>query len=68
MIKDVEIVKNRLIDGDFTCVIHINGTEFASKERGVKPLINFLQSGKSFFQRKLSGKISLPLLYPRHPP
>ena len=48
MIKEIETVKNRLIGGDFTCVLHINGLEFSSKERGVKPLIKFLESGKSF--------------------
>ena len=48
MLKEIETVKNRLIDGDFTCVLFINGLEFVSKERGVKPLINFLKSSNSF--------------------
>ena len=48
MTKEIEVVKNRLIDGDFTCVLLANGLEYVSKERGVKPLINFFKGANSF--------------------
>ena len=40
--------RQRLLDGGYTCVVLQNGEEYTSVERGVKPLIAFLQSGKAF--------------------
>ena len=40
--------RQRLIDGGYTCVLLQGVEEHTSFERGVKPLIAFLQSGKSF--------------------
>ena len=48
MDKDIEILRRRLTDGGYTCVIHSDGDEFISFERGVKPLMSFLDSGRSF--------------------
>ena len=48
MDKHIEILRRRLTDGGYTCVILSDGDEFISFERGVKPLISFLDSGRSF--------------------
>ena len=44
----VASARQRLIDGGYTCVLLQGDEEYTSLERGVKPLIGFLQSGKSF--------------------
>lgn len=41
-------LKARLNEGGFTCVLHVNGREYTSFERGVKPLLSFLDSEVSF--------------------
>lgn len=48
MIVDLENAKKRLINGEYTCVICKGNEEFCSKMRGVKPLLDFLASGKDF--------------------
>ena len=45
MSGEIGIVKSRLIEGGFTCVVHKDGAEYTSVERGVAPLISFLESG-----------------------
>ena len=45
LVKDLQ---KRLNEGGFTCVISVNGREYTSFERGVKPLLAFLSSGDSF--------------------
>ena len=48
MSNEALVARQRLIDGGYTCVLLHDGEEYTSVERGVKPLIAFLQSGKSF--------------------
>ena len=45
MNKDILTAKKILAENDFTCVLYSNGTECHSALRGVKPLIDFLESG-----------------------
>ena len=40
--------QRELADGGYTCVVHHGGEVFTSFERGVKPLIDLLESGRSF--------------------
>lgn len=48
MNNDTAIAKNTLIKNGYTCVLYSNGIEHHSTLRGVKPLIDFLESGKDF--------------------
>ena len=45
---DIEYVKNLLTDGGYTCVLSDGDKTFTSRERGVKPLLAFIDSGESF--------------------
>lgn len=40
--------KNVLSEKGCTCVLYKDGEEYSSHSRGVKPLIDFLETGKSF--------------------
>ena len=44
----IDYARKKLIDGEYTCFVCVNGKEYSSKQRGVRPLIDFLQSGESF--------------------
>ena len=44
----IEAARQRLAEGNFTCVLHICGEEYTSFERGVKPLLAFLKSKTDF--------------------
>lgn len=44
----IDFVRKKLIEGEYTCFISANGEEYSSKQRGVRPLLDFLQSGKDF--------------------
>ena len=48
MRDNIEAARQRLSEGGYTCVVFANGKEYTSSERGVSPLIGFLQSGASF--------------------
>ena len=48
MNNNLQIAKRLLAENDYTCVLYKNGREYNSRERGVKPLIDFLESGKDF--------------------
>ena len=48
MNNEIQTVRKALNDGNYTCVLLANGEEYYSHERGVKPLISFLQSNSSF--------------------
>ena len=39
--------RRTLIDGGYTCVVYQGGEVFTSRERGVKPLIELLNSGRT---------------------
>ena len=45
-----EVLKARqmLEEGNYTCVVLKDGEEYTSHERGVKPLIDLLDSGRSY--------------------
>ncbi len=45
---DIEYVKSLLTDGGYTCVLSDGDKTFTSRERGVKPLLAFIDSGESF--------------------
>ena len=46
--NDSVLAVKYLQSGDYSCVLLSNVEVYASKERGVKPLLGFLESGKSF--------------------
>ena len=46
--KDLQTAKTRLAAGDCTCVLCKDGDEEISVQRGVKPLVKWLQSGTQF--------------------
>lgn len=48
MRDEIAVVRQRLVDGGFTCVLYADGTEYTSCERGVKPLLQLLETGMSF--------------------
>ena len=43
-----EVIRQRLNEGGYTCVVSLDGREYTSFERGVKPLIQLLESEQSF--------------------
>ena len=45
---DIEFVKGLLADGGYTCVISDGEKTLTSRERGVKPLIAFIDGGEDF--------------------
>ncbi len=48
MNNNIKKAKEILIENGFTCVLYLDGIEYNSTLRGVKPLIDFLESGKDF--------------------
>lgn len=48
MNNQIQTARQKLIDGEYTCVLLVNGEEYCSRERGVKPLLSLLQTGNSF--------------------
>ena len=48
MNNEVLKARDELTAGGFTCVVHHGGEVFTSHERGVKPLIELLNSGRTF--------------------
>ena len=44
----LDFVRQTLKDGEYTCVVSVGDEVFTSRERGVKPLLDFLSSGLSF--------------------
>jgi len=47
-VPNIEELKRLLREGGFTCVLSDGSELFTSRERGVKPLVGFLDSGKNF--------------------
>lgn len=45
---DIEYVKTLLSDGGYTCVLSDGEKTLTSRERGVKPLIAYIESGEDF--------------------
>ena len=48
MNNEIEIIRQKLNEGGYTCVVSLDGREYTSFERGVKPLIQLLESEQSF--------------------
>ena len=48
MNNSLNIAKQKMLDGKYTCVVLIDNDEYTSYERGVKPLLSLLQTGRSF--------------------
>ena len=48
MHHEIERMRLKLQEGGYTCILCINEQEYCSYERGVKPLLDFLQAGYSF--------------------
>lgn len=48
MNSKLESLRQTLQDGGYTCVALVGEERFTSRERGVKPLLDFLNSGRSF--------------------
>ena len=48
MPDSVALARQKLLDGGYTCFVLLGQEEYCSFERGVKPLLSFLQSGTSF--------------------
>ena len=47
MNKGIDIVRQRLTEGGYTCVVLMDDHEYTSYDRGVKPLLLLLQSNRS---------------------
>ncbi len=48
MNRDIVTAKTMLLENDYTCVLYSNEANYHSILRGVKPLIEFLESGNDF--------------------
>ena len=48
MNNEIEVIRQKLNEGGYTCVVSLDGREYTSFERGVKPLIQLLESEQSF--------------------
>ena len=50
-------VKQRLTEGGYTCVLRVGDREYCSTERGVKPLLAWLDTGESFRDAVAADKV-----------
>lgn len=57
MSTDLEFAKEQLRAGDLTCAIYSDGNIFTSKDRGIKPLLECLDSGQSFRGASAADKV-----------
>lgn len=48
MAVNTQKAKDILLKNGFTCVLYLDGLEHHSTQRGVRPLIDFLESGNDF--------------------
>ena len=54
---DIEKAKEIMINGGYSCVMCRGSAVFVSKERGIKPLIEFCRSGEDFCGFSAADKI-----------
>ena len=54
---DIEKAKEMMINGDYSCVLCRGNAVFASKERGIKPLVELCRSGKNLNGFSAADKI-----------
>ena len=45
---DINSLKQKLVDGGYTCVLSNGEKVITSQESGIKPLVGFITSGKNF--------------------
>lgn len=57
MMTDLNLAKQQLINGGYTCVIRKNDMEYTSMERGVKPLLAWLDSNIEFSGYSAADKV-----------
>lgn len=57
MNKDLIEAKNRLIEGGYTCVVIKNKQVYTSMERGVKPLLAWLDTGFDLTEYSAADKV-----------
>lgn len=57
MNKDLEEAKKRMIDGGYTCVVIKDKQVYTSVERGVKPLLVWLENGTDFTEAVVADKV-----------
>ena len=48
MLNTLDVARQKLQDGGYTCVVLLPEKEYNSHERGVRPLLTFLESETSF--------------------
>ena len=48
MKNKLDIARQKMIDGSYTCFLFLGEKEYFSHDRGVKPLLSLLDSGESF--------------------
>lgn len=57
MYRDLEKAKTYLKKEDCTCVLCLGDTLFSSRDRGVRPLLTFLESGNDFTGFSAADKV-----------
>lgn len=65
MNRDLENCKSVLHEGGYTCVVHQNGQLYTATERGIRPLMGWLESGvlrDAVLADKVIGKAAAFLL------
>ena len=48
MCDKTELARQMMTEGAYTCVLLLGDAQYTSRERGVKPLLMLLQSGRSY--------------------
>lgn len=57
MSKDLQEAKKHMLDGGYTCVVHKDNQVYTSMERGVKPLLNWLDERTNFCGFSAADKV-----------
>ena len=57
MNNDLLTAKSILLKNNYTCVLYFKGVEYNSNFRGVKPLIEFLETGVDFAEFSAADKV-----------
>ena len=55
--RDLEQAKQLLVSGGYTCVIYKDGEQFTSEQRGVRPLVLWLNTGCNFSGFSAADKV-----------
>lgn len=57
MSKDLQEAKKHMLDGGYTCVVQKDNQVYTSMERGVKPLLNWLDERTNFCGFSAADKV-----------